>query len=325
MRAIVVEKPGGPDALKIKEVTRPEVKSGFVLIRNKAFGINRAEIFTRNGESPGVEFPRVLGIECVGIVEESGSDHFKKGRQVATLMGGMGRFFDGGYAEYTLVPEAQVFSFESNLDWEVIAAVPEMFQTANGALTYSLQLKEGETLLIRGGTSSVGLLATQLARLRGLDVIATTRNDSKFEVLKNNGVRHVVLDKGEIESKVKELYPEGVDKMLDLTGTAVLRDSLKCVKSQGTLCLAGILSGKWEMQNFSPMFEIPTGVKLTSYVGDYTNLTAETLQKAYSMIESGELNIPISQVYDFEDIRAAHELMESNLANGKIVVRVNSN
>jgi len=325
MRAIVVEKPGGPDVLKIKDIAKPVVKPGSVLIRNKAFGINRAEIFTRKGESPGVEFPRTLGIECVGIVEETGSAKFNNGQKVATLMGGMGRFFNGGYAEYTLVPEAQVFSFESDLDWEIIAAVPEMFQTANGALMHSLQIMEGETLLIRGGTSSVGLLAAQLARLRGLEVISTTRDESKFEILQNNGTNKIILDTGEIESAVKNMHAAGVDKMLDLTGTIVLKDSLKCIKPHGVLCLAGILSGKWELESFSPMFEIPTAVNLTSYIGDYSNLTSESLQQAFDIIKSGELNIPISQVFDFEDIKSAHELMESNQANGKIVVRVNSN
>lgn len=325
MKAIVVEKPGSPEVLKIMEVPKPDVIPGFVLIRNKAFGINRSEIFTRKGESPGVEFPRILGIESVGVVEETGSDGFKEGQQVATLMGGMGRFFDGGYAEYTLVPEAQVFSFESDLEWEIIAAIPEMYQTANGALNHALQIEGGETLLIRGGTSSVGLLAAQLARLKGLEIISTTRNESKFEVLKNNGTTKIVLDSGEIESAVKQMYPGGVDKMLDLTGTEVIRDSLKCIKPQGTICLAGILSGNWSLENFSPMFEIPTAVKLTSYVGDYTHLTSNSLQKALDMIEDSQLRPPIAQVFDFDNVRSAHELMESNQANGKIVVRVNSN
>ena len=325
MKAIVIKSPGGPEVLEIMEVTKPEIQQGFVLMKNKAFGINRAEIFTRRGESPGVEFPRIPGIECVGVVEESGSKYFKKGQQIATLMGGMGRFFDGSYAEYTIVPEMQVFSFESDLEWETIAAVPEMFQTAYGALNFSLQIDQGETLLIRGGTSSVGLLAAQLAMLHGLDVISTTRHASKFGVLQQYGVNNVMLDDGEIAPKVRSTYPDGVDKLLDLTGTEVLRDSLNCVKRNGTLCLAGILSGKWLLENFSPMFEIPTAVHLTSYVGDYTNLDSLSLQNALNMVHSKELNLPLSEVFDFENIRSAHELMESNQANGKIVVRVNSN
>ncbi|MBE7438225.1 MAG: zinc-binding dehydrogenase [Spirochaetales bacterium] len=164
MKAAVTTKAGGPEVIQIKEVPRPEVKSGWILINVKAFGLNRSEIFTRRGESPGVEFPRIQGIECVGVVAKDPSGYYEKGQKVAAIMGGMGRFFDGGYAEYALVPSEIVFPFTSTLSWDILGAIPEMFQTVSGSLNQALEIEPGETLLIRGGTSSIGMLACQLAK-----------------------------------------------------------------------------------------------------------------------------------------------------------------
>ena len=108
MKAAVIHEAGGPEVLKIESLPIPTPKSGEVLIRVKAFGLNRSEMFTRQGHSPGVKFPRVLGIEAVGVVETAPGGEFRKGDIVATAMGGMGRQFDGGYAEYTCVPATQV-------------------------------------------------------------------------------------------------------------------------------------------------------------------------------------------------------------------------
>ncbi len=105
MKTAVTTKPGSPEVIELREKGIPAAQKGWVLIKIKAFGLNRSEIFTRQGDSPNVKFPRVQGIECVGLVEEDASGKYKKGQQVAAIMGGMGRDFDGGYAEYTLVPE----------------------------------------------------------------------------------------------------------------------------------------------------------------------------------------------------------------------------
>src|ERR1700761_6938613 len=113
MKAAVVHEPGGPEVLKIEELPVPQPKAGEVLIRVKAFGVNRSEMFTRQGHSPGVKFPRVLGIEATGEVESAPSNEFQKGDVVVTAMGGMGRMFDGGYAEYTVVPASQVLKISN--------------------------------------------------------------------------------------------------------------------------------------------------------------------------------------------------------------------
>src|SRR6195952_3046376 len=196
IRAVVLDAPGPPEALEIREIPVPTPEPGWVLIQVKAFGLNRSELQTRLGlADPGaVSWPRVLGIEATGVVAEAPGGEFAPGQQVAALMGGMGRAFDGGYAEYTCVPAAQVIAFESELDWATLGAVPEMLQTSHGSLTVGLDAQSGQSILIRGGTSSVGMATAVLAKQRGLTVLSTTRSPSKTGALQAIGVDHVLLD-----------------------------------------------------------------------------------------------------------------------------------
>lgn len=229
MKAAVTYKAGDPDVIEIREVPIPDARPGWVLIQVKAFGLNRSELFTRRGDSPGVTFPRIQGIECVGIIESDPSGTYQKGQQAAAIMGGMGRSFDGGYAEFALVPREIIIPFKSDLAWEILGAIPEMFQTVSGSLNQALEIQEGETILIRGGTSSIGMLACQLAKIRGLTVISTTGNPDKRETLLSNGADFAIIDSGDITGQIHEIFPNGVDKVLELIGTRTLRDSLQCI------------------------------------------------------------------------------------------------
>jgi NADPH2:quinone reductase len=169
MRAVVLDAPGEAEALVIRTLPIPTPEPGWVLIEVKAFGLNRSELHTRLGLAEGVTFPRVLGIEAVGVVAECPGGEYVVGQQVAAMMGGMGRTYDGGYAEFTSVPASQVLVFTSDLPWSAIGAVPEMLQTTYGSLTVGLDAQPGQSILIRGGTSSIGLAtAREAARHDGV-------------------------------------------------------------------------------------------------------------------------------------------------------------
>ena len=322
MKAAVTTKAGKPGVIQLKEVPKPTVKEGWVLIEIKAFGLNRSEMYTRQGHSPNVKFPRIQGIECVGIVEEDPSGTYSPGQQVAAIMGEMGREFDGSYAEYTLVPLSIVFPFNSDLPWHVLGSIPEMFQTVAGSLYEALEIKQGETLLIRGGTSSIGLLSCQLAKTRGLTVLSTTRNPDKSEFLKANGVDHVIIDKGSIRDEVRTIYPNGVNKVLELIGTRTLKDSLSCIATKGYVCMTGILGNEWSMKEFTPMGDIPSLGRLTVYMGDANNLNKERLQEFIDSVAAGDIQLTIDRVLSLEDLPEAHQYMEDAKGKGKMVVTV---
>jgi len=322
MKAWRLHQPGGPNALVLDEIPRPEAAAGEVLIAVRAFGLNRSEWFTRIGDSPTVKLPRVLGIECVGTVVEDPSGEFTAGQRVAAMMGGMGREFDGSYAEYTSVPSASVFPLETQLPWEMLGALPEMLQTCHGSLHTGLEVQAGETLLIRGGTSSIGLATLAMAKQAGLEVISSSRSEAKVNVLKAAGADEVVIDAGSVAGQVRASHPHGVDRVLELIGTTTLLDSLQCARSGGVVCMTGILGGQWELPSFRPMDQIPTAVRLTSYSGGAGDISRERLQQYVSSVENGQLQIPRGPTWCFDQLPAAHQAMDENRANGKMVVVV---
>jgi NADPH:quinone reductase-like Zn-dependent oxidoreductase len=320
MRAIVLDAPGPPEALQIRELPIPTPAPGWVLIEVKAFGLNRSELHTRTGLAEGVSFPRVLGIEATGVVAAAPGAEFAVGQQVMTMMGGMGRTFDGGYAQYTCVPAEQVLAFSSGLDWSVLGGVPEMLQTAYGSLTVGLDVQPKQSILVRGGTSSVGMATAVLAKQRDMTVLATTRNPAKAAALTAIGVDHVLIEDGDVAAQVRSIFPDGVDSALELIGTPTLPDTLRSVRVHGVVCFTGILSNEWIVRDFYPIGYLPKGVRLTGYGGDAGDLPASVLQQALDDIAAGTLTLGEPTVYQMDDIRRAHDDMEHNRVMGKLVV-----
>lgn len=320
MKAVVIHEPGPAEVLRLESRPLPRPRAGQVLIEVKAFGLNRSELFTRQGRSPSVAFPRILGIEAVGIVAAAPGGEFGVGDTVATAMGGMGRQFDGGYAQFTCVPAAQVQKLHTSLSWEVLGALPEMLQTAWGSLFEALRLQAGERLLVRGGTTSVGLAAAAIAKAHGASVATTTRKAEREKLLRDNGADQVLIETGTIADQVKEVFPVGADKVLELVGTTTLADSLQCAKPKGIVCMTGIVGGKWALDNFSPMDTIPSQVCLTIYSGGPEDFMRTPLQDLVRRIEAGELPVRVGRVFPIDEIVAAHRCMEENRAGGKIVV-----
>ncbi|MEU4252751.1 zinc-binding dehydrogenase [Amycolatopsis sp. NPDC026612] len=316
MRAAVCVRAGGPEVLEIRELPVPAVRAGWSLVQVRGAGLNRSELRTRQGHSPDVRFPRVLGIECVGTVAASTDPRIPDGTTVAAMMGEMGRAFDGGYAEYALLPNPLLMPVATTLPWDVLAALPETYLTAQGALD-ALSIGPGSTgrLLIRGGTSSVGLAAAAIATAHGVAVAATTRRPEKAAALTG----HVLIDDGGPLTGLSELWPEGPDWVLDLVGARTAVDSLHLVRRGGTVCVAGSLSG-WLIPDFEPIAKIPSGTKLTAFHSNDHQGATDVLQRIVDDVEAGGYHPHLDRVFPLDAIAAAHRYMENDEAAGKLVV-----
>ncbi|PKX96539.1 uncharacterized protein P174DRAFT_509736 [Aspergillus novofumigatus IBT 16806] len=248
---------------------------------------------------PPITYPRIPGIEAVGIVDGApGLEHtFPRGSIVATAMGGMATVFDGGYAEYTCVPagQTQLLRLKTTLPWEILGAIPVMVPTAWGALIRSLGLRARDRLLIRGGR-----------RL-------TTRKKEREAMLLENGADRVWIDDGAVAAQIG-------DAGSGLVGAATLADSLRCVKKGGVVSLVGRLSEKEDLEQVDLMELIPSGIKLTVYRGTSEDFMSTPLDAILRLVEQGRLKFKIGRVLRMEQIVEAHRCMEENEAEGKIVI-----
>ena len=322
MRAAVCVRAGGPEVLEVREVPVPVAREGWSLVQVKGAGLNRSELRTRQGHSPTVTFPRVLGIECVGVVAASTDPDLPEGSTVAAVMGEMGRAFDGGYAQYALLPNSLLMPVTTTLAWEVLAALPESYLTAHGAVA-ALGITPGRParLLIRGGTSSVGLAAASIAVGDGVETAATTRRPDKIPALTMAGVTHALLDDGDPGAAVHAIWPDGPDYVLDLVGAATAVDSLRLVRPGGAVCVAGSLSG-WVIPDFEPIAMIPPGTTLTAFHSDTLrgSAGATALQHIIDQVEAGAYRPHLDCVIGLDEIAAAHAYMENDKATGKLVL-----
>jgi NADPH:quinone reductase-like Zn-dependent oxidoreductase len=323
MRAILRTGFGGPDVLVIREIPEPEPKDGYAVIQVKAFGINHAEKHMREGN--WAEIADVSGIECVGIVKSCPGGEFAVGTKVAALMGGLGRTINGSYAEYTRAPVTNVAAIESDLSWADLAAIPETYATAWTCLFRNLEVAEGQTLVIRGATSSFGQAALNMAVNAGVKVIATARNRDRFLMLESLGASRVEVEGADLSKRIAEAGK--IDAVLDLVGNSTILDSLNMLRRGGRACLAGWLGGLAPIHDFNPLLQMPSGVYLT-FFGSFVfgtpgfPLSDVPLQAIAADVEAGRYRAKPSRVFRFEDIREAHRVMDANQAKGKMVVVV---
>jgi NADPH2:quinone reductase len=325
MKAIVIDKFGGPESLVIHDVPKPEPKAGEVVIQIKAFGINHAEMHMRKGE--WAESMPISGIECVGIVASCPGNEFEEGTPVASLMGGLGRTINGSYAEYTCANVSNVVSLgpgAAQLSWDQLAAIPESYATAWTCLFRNLEISKGQRLLVRGGTSAFGRAAINLAVEAGVHVTATCRNESRMDQLKALGVENVITEGPELSHRVFERF----DAVLELIGNSTILDSLKLVHRGGRVCLAGFLGGLDPVPDFNPLLQMASGVHF-SFFGSFVFGTPEfplsdvPLQDIVTMAVKERINAKPWKTFKFEEIQEAHRLMEKGEAQGKMVVVVN--
>ena len=318
MKAVLLDRPCSAEELKTSEIPIPEVRKGWVLVKIHAAGLNHSEALLRmfEIENDYIQKPIVPGIECVGEIADPSDSHFAKGDKIIALMGGMGRSFNGSYAEYALLPATNVFKVETDLDWVSLAAIPETYFTAYGSLTECLLLNEGDILLVRGATSTVGQAAIQLGKALGAKVIAACRKEKDFDRLKTIGADFCCIDDGHLSERLpNDMRP---NKVLELVGPATLQDSLRCVSRPGYVCNTGILGNVFTVEHFDPIKYIPNGVFLTGFFSNFP--TQKIIDSLFRLINEQHIKPLYAKAFHLNEIAKAHTLLEKGGAGGKIVI-----
>ena len=313
MKAVVLTQPTPAEQVALTDCPVPRVRPGWVLVKVRAFGMNHSEQILRLGEIQAdyIQKPIIPGIECVGQIADPSDSPFREGQRVAALMGGMGRSFNGSYAQYALLPASHVFAVETALSWAEMAAVPETYFTAWGSLFECLQLCKDDTLLVRGGTCALGYAAIRLAKALGCRVIATTHRENKLPLLAQ--ADQALLDTGKLAGSLS-----GVTKALELVGPRTLRDTLHCVEKGGIVCNTGILGGVYALQGFDPIKEIPNGVYLAGFHSNWP--TQAVMDQIFAFLAAHRLTPCVGRCFPFSQIRDACIALDSGTVNGKIVV-----
>lgn len=316
MRAIVIDGCCEADALRVTEIPKPEARPGWVLIRVHVAGLNHSEVILRKYEADRdyINTPIVPGIECAGTVADPSDTDLRQGERVVAMMGGMGRSFNGSYAEYTLVPRSHVFRVNTYMDWKELGALPETYYTAYGSLCQGLMVGAGDTLLVRGATSALGRAAVQLGKAMGATVVAACRHEDAFRGLSHAGADHCVVDDGALSKKELPARP---NKILELVGVKTLDDSLRTVSRPGYVCNTGNLGGVYALDRFDPIKGIPNGVFLSSF---YSNdPTQEAIDAIIALLDGNGLKPLWLREFYLEEVWVAHDILERG-SGGKCIV-----
>lgn len=315
MKAVVLDRITEAKDVALSEVPISEARPGWVLVKVKAFGLNHSEKILRLNEirADYIQKPVIPGIECVGEVADPSDSGLIVGQKVVALMGGMGRSFNGSYAEYALLPQRVVFPIESDLPWEALGAVPETYFTAWGSLFECLRLTKDDTLLIRGATCALGYASIQLAKSLGCKVIATTHREDKLPLIAD--ADDAVVDDGKLTGRIK-----GTTKALDLVGPHNLRDTLTAIEKGGIVCQTGVLGGVYALNGFDPIKDIPNGVYLTGFFSNYP--TQKVIDEIFVFLDDRKLKPKYGKVFDFENVKDAISSQDNGSVDGKIVVKL---
>jgi NADPH2:quinone reductase len=320
MKAIVITKPGGPEELRLQDYPTPVAGNEEILIEVKAAGLNRADVFQRKGNYPAPEgVPAgIPGLEVSGVVKACGlnTTMWKPGDKVCALLAG------GGYAEYVAVKEGQCLPLPRNLNFVEAASLPETVFTVWSNVFERGALQPGETLLVHGGSSGIGITAIQLAHAFGTEVIVTVGNNEKGNNCVQLGADAFINYKQ--QDFEKELKDKGVDVILDMVGGDYLQKNLNILKPDGRLVHINAVNG--DKVNFSirqVMYKRLTITGSTLRNREYSfkkRLAQSVLQHVWPLIEAGKFNPVIYKTFSFNEAAEAHLLLEKNQHTGKIVL-----
>jgi len=326
MRVIEIAGAGGPEVLRMAERPRPEPRPDEVRIKVAAIGLNRPDIQQRRGlYPPPPDASDLPGLDVAGTVDAVGQgvDTAILGRQVCALTNG------GGYAEFCCVPAVQTMPVPQGFSIEEAASLPEVFFTAWNNIVLLARFADKETLLIQGGSSGVGLAATQIARhLFDGTVIVTASTPEKRQLCLEFGASHAFdyRDPGWTDQVRAATGGQGVDVILDGQAGPYTQPELDLLRSDGRLVLIASHLGKTAAINLNDIVRrrlTLTGSTLRPRSPAYKGLIASQLtDRVWPLIETGQIRTHIHEVFAFDDMRRAHALMDSNDQMGKVVVRV---
>lgn len=327
MKAIVLEKFGGPEVLTLQNVPEPTCGPFDVIINVKATAVNRADLLERQGlyPPPGKK-PRyqVPGLECAGVISKAGDQvtRFQPGDRVMALLSG------GGYAEQVMVHEEMAWPIPSHLSFEQAAAIPEVFLTAYDALFNKAHLNMGQSVLIHAAAGGVGSAAVQLAHIAGIHIIATVGSPEKAVAVRKLGAQHVVNYREEAFAEVAKHWDfgPGVDAVIDFVGQDYLTDNVSVLRPGGCLVIVGTLSGTEASVNLGELLRRRLTIQGTALrsrtLGDKIHLVQDFVSRAMPWFKEGAMHPLVAKTFSLSDVGEAHRFMESNANIGKIVLRL---
>jgi NADPH2:quinone reductase len=325
MRVIEIERPGGPEVLRLAERPKPELGAGEVLVRVLAAGVNRPDVTQRIGQYPPPPGASDLpGLDIAGVVEAvaDGVAWPRPGDPVCALVTG------GGYAEYCKAPALQCLPLPKGFSFAEAAALPEVLFTTWNSMVWLGRLAEGESVVIQGGTSGVGLAAIQIAKqLYGATVFTTSGNAEKLAVCRSYGADHALSYKGEWDREILDLTRgEGVDLILDSQAGSYTDRQLRMLAFDGRLVLLAThqaLESTINCRNIVRRRLTLAGATIRPRPPAYKGRIAEALRaRVWPLLESGAMRIPIYRSFALTEAQDAHRVMDANQQIGKVMLLV---
>jgi NADPH:quinone reductase-like Zn-dependent oxidoreductase len=338
MKAVRIHQFGGPEVLTYEDVPDPQPRKDQVLVRVKACALNHLDLWVRKG-LPSVKLPHILGSDIAGEIVETGEyvSGSKPGQRVVVApmhfcghcpkcLAGLqnqcreftvlGNAVDGGNCELIAVPGANIIPFPDSLDFVQAASVPLVFVTAWHMLVGLAGVRPGQTVLVLGGSSGVGIAAVQIAKLFHCRVITTAGDERKIEKARALGADHAINHyKQKISEEVRKLTnKEGVDIVVEHVGAATWEESMKSLKTAGTLVTCGATTGPSVGIDLRHLF-----ARQLRLLGSYMGTMGELLE-VLSHVFAGHLKPLVDRTFQLSEIRAAHEYLESSQMFGKVVL-----
>jgi len=338
MKAVRIHQFGGPEVLTYEDIPDPQLRKDQVLVRVKACSLNHLDLWVRGG-LPGVKLPHILGSDIAGEIVEVGEyvTGFKPGQRVLVApmhfcghcvkcVGGLqnqcreftviGNAVDGGNCELYAAPAANVIPFPDSFDFNQAASVPLVFVTAWHMLVGLAGVRQGQTVLVLGASSGVGIAAIQIAKMFHCRVITTAGDETKLQKGRALGADHGINHyQQKISEEVRKITnKEGVDIVVEHVGAATWEESMKCLKTAGTLVTCGATTGPSVGIDLRHLFARQLRI-LGSYMG-----TMGELHEVLGHVFAGRLKPVVDRAFPLSDIRAAHEYLEKSRMFGKVIV-----